>query len=185
MPEATTATQTEAVDEILHRIAGDLSMVADREVELTTTSVEVVETRPAGAGQIHVSFRFGLRQGDQRFHGCLLVPLPDAIALACSLMMVPDDVLAESRGLQSLDGPTKDAMLEVGNFVTGAAEAALQAVGHGDVQGIFEGCQGVRADVRPALIYNEGEPLVFARASARLAGFEPSEVLLMLPAGVV
>jgi hypothetical protein len=45
-----------------------------------------------------------------------------------------------------------------------------------------DGCQGVRADVRPALSYREGQPLLVARARARVHHFEPCELILVLPA---
>jgi hypothetical protein len=40
----------------------------------------------------------------------------------------------------------------------------------------------VRAGVRPALCYVEGEELVVARARVRVHHFEPFEMILMLPA---
>jgi len=43
------------------------------------------------------------------------------------------------------------------------------------------GCQGVRANVRPAFDYQEGDRLLVARVRARLAQFEPCEVILVLP----
>jgi len=169
---------------MLQRIAGDLSMIADREYRLGPITTGVTETRPVGASKIHVSFRFGVAVDGTRHHGCLLVPLPDAIGLACCLMMVPDDVLVASRGHQKLDDPTKDALLEVGNFVAGAAAGALEALGRTGMQVVFEGCQGVKPDVRPALVYREGDALLFARAQATLGEFEPGEVVLVLPAAL-
>lgn len=185
MTETCTSPQIECVEEIFQRVASDLSMIADRELTLQTTGVEVRDGRPAGAGKIHISFRLGFRIGEDRHHGCLLVPLPDAIALACSLMMVPEDVLVSSRTLTHLDETTKDAMLEVGNFITGATECALRALGIDAVKVSFEGCQGVRADVRPALTYREGDPLLVGRAQITLAEFPADEVVLMVPPEVV
>lgn len=185
MTEICTSPQVECVEEIFQRIASDLSMIADRELTLETTEVEIRDARPAGAGKIHISFRLGFRVGEERHHGCLLVPLPDAISLACSLMMVPEDVLVSSRARTSLDDTTKDAMLEVGNFITGATECALRALGIDAVKVTFEGCQGVRADVRPALTYREGDPLLVGRAQLTLAEFPADEVLLMVPPQLV
>lgn len=185
MTETCTSTQLECVEEIFQRIASDLSMIADRELTLKTTGVEVCDARPAGEGKIHISFRLGFRVGEERHHGCLVVPLPDAISLACSLMMVPEDTLVTSRTLTNLDETTKDAMLEVGNFVTGATECALRALGIDAVKVSFEGCQGVRADVRPALTYRDGDPLVVGRAQINLADFPADEVLLMVPPELV
>jgi hypothetical protein len=185
MPQISPSSQTQCLEEMLQRIAGDLSMIADREYRLDSVASAVTEARPAGASRVHIAFRFGVVVDDARHHGCLLVPLPDAIGLACSLMMVPDDVLAASRGQTKLDEPTKDALLEVGNFVSGAAAAALEVLGKPGMQVVFEGCQGVKPDVRPALIYREGDALLVARAQATLGDFEPGDVILMLPAAAV
>ena len=44
-----------------------------------------------------------------------------------------------------------------------------------------EGCQGVRANVRPALVYEEGTPLVAGKARATIEGHPAFEVTLVLP----
>ena len=44
-----------------------------------------------------------------------------------------------------------------------------------------EGCQGVRADVRPAFPYEEGSELIVARVGACFDPFPPFELILMLP----
>ncbi|MBL8857761.1 MAG: hypothetical protein JNL28_04555, partial [Planctomycetes bacterium] len=46
---------------------------------------------------------------------------------------------------------------------------------------VSEGCQGVAADVRPALKYEEGASLTIGRAQAQLANGEPFEILAILP----
>lgn len=180
-----TAAQAECVEEIFQRIASDLSMITDRDLAVSGIDTTVEETRPAGREKIHISFRLGFQQPDRTDHGCLLIPLPDAISLACCLMMVPTDVVRSSRSLETLDGTTKDAMLEVGNFICGATDSALRALGMDDVKVCFEGCQGVRADVRPALVYREGDALVVGRAQAALADFSEDTMILIVPARVL
>jgi len=173
----------QAVEEILERITSDLSMLADRELGVQEVTVERQTTRPAGPGQVHVSFRFGAEVGERLQHGALLVPLPDAITLASYLMMLPDAAVNERRKRATLDDSLKDAMLEIGNFVGGAVDAALRAMETPVSRVRFEGCQGVRADVRPALVYNEGDPLVVGRARVTIGAYEPTAIIVMIPEG--
>ena len=181
MPSTCTEDQVTCVEEVLQRVASDLSMIADKDIVIENVETERVAKRPAAEGAIHISFRLGFRVGADVLHGCFVVPLTSAITLACSLMMMQRDVIEEYRGRTELDGPSKDAMLEVGNFVCGGADAAMRALGREDVQVCFEGCQGVRPDVRPALIYEEGDPLVVGRASMVLGDFAAEPVTLILP----
>ena len=181
MPRVPSTLQVAHVEEMLHRISDDLSLITDYPLSLADAETEVATTRAAGTGGIHISFRLGIVEGEKRHHGCLLVPLADAVTFACGLMMLPEGVIASKRGESELDDVTKDALLEVGNFVTGATEEALRALGVGDETVVFEGCQGVRPDVRPALIYDEGDELVVGRARATLGDYPPGEVLLMVP----
>ena len=51
----------------------------------------------------------------------------------------PGDVVRASRSLETLDGTTKDALLEVGNFICGATESALRALNLDDLEVGFEG----------------------------------------------
>ncbi len=183
MSETLTETETHCIEEVFERIAGDLSMIADRELEIIDVQVETLDHRAAGADQIHISFRLSIEHEGAEYHGCLLVPLPDAVTLAGSLMMLADDLIEESRSRTDLSPASKDAILEVGNFIGGASDAAFRALDL-PARVTFEGCQGVRADVRPALLYQEGDPLVTGRATVALAGFGESPFLLMLPRAV-
>lgn len=181
MSEVCTDTEAQLVQEILHRVAADLSMITDRELTVNVHRTEHASARPAGKGKIHISFRLGFEQPDGLKHGCLLIPLPDAISLACYLMMVPDDGVKAKRSVKDLDGTLKDAMLEVGNFIGGAADAALRESVGAIAKVRSEGCQGVRPDVRPALLYNEGDTLVVGRAKSKIHEFPEFEMLVMLP----
>ena len=69
----------------------------------------------------------------------------------------------------------------IGNFVGGAADAALRSLGYAEIRVRSESCQGVKPGVRPAFAYEEGATLLVGRASAELAGWPPFEVILMLP----
>ncbi len=178
-PEATER-ESQCVEEVFQRVCGDLSMIADREMEVASVSTEIMDHRPAGKDRIHISFRLGFNQGDDVLHGCMLLPLAEAITLACSLMMIPENVIAQTRTKDTLDATTKDAMLEVGNFICGATDAAFRALG-ADIKVTFEGCQGVRPDVRPALLYAEGSDLIVGQADVVQGGFGNAIHVLMVP----
>ncbi|MBI5364365.1 MAG: hypothetical protein HZA53_14390 [Planctomycetes bacterium] len=169
------------LEETFRRIAGDLGMIADRTIEVGTVAVELASARAAGRSAIHVSFKFGLQYQGQIHHGTLLVPLPDAITLGCYLMMVPDDGVKSKRALTTLDPGLKDALMEVGNFIGGATDAALRGLGIEGLKVRSEGCQGVKANVRPALSYVEGTPLLIGRSKLRIHTWNPFEAILMLP----
>ncbi len=179
---ATEATEREAqcVEEIFQRVCGDLSMIADREMDVKAVETEILDHRPAGKSKIHISFRLGFSQGDEVLHGCMLLPLADAITLACSLMMIPENVIEQTRTQDTLDPTTKDAMLEVGNFICGATDAAFRALG-AELKVIFEGCQGVKPDIRPALLYDEGVELIVGQADIAQGGFGNDTHVLMMP----
>ena len=169
------------IDEIFQRIAGDLSMIADRELKVQKAAVQRVRARVAGAKSVHISFKLGFAHAGQLAHGCLLVPLSEASALAGPMMMLSDEAVQQKRAETTLDGPTKDALLEIGNFVGGAAEAALRSLGLEEARVRSESCQGVKADLRPAFAYKEGTPLLVGRTRAQLGAGPAFELILMLP----
>lgn len=170
----------EIVQCVLGRIATDLELILDRELELDGLVLEHLHTRPAGKGQVHISFKLGIDAGGEEEQGCLLVPLPDAIALAGYLMMKEDDEVLGERTRQDLDGPYKEAMLELSKVLASCCQSVLErALPDRVVRSA--GCQGVRANVRPALEYREGDRLLVARVRARVARFEPREWILVLP----
>lgn len=177
----TTAIDTELVESLFRRIGADLEAILDREILLEEITTERVERRVAGEREVHISFKLGVQQGDEWHHGALLVPLPDAISMACFLMMASDDVVELNRELDAPDEAMKDAMIEVGNFVGGAADAIMRAWFPEGRPVRSEGCQGVRAGIRPAFPYVEGTELVVGRARASLHTFPAFEMILMLP----
>ena len=171
---------------LLGRVGEDLGQICDQDVVLALRLVEEQAERAAGADKVHISFR--LRFRDQRIPGAptdrwgtLLLPLAEAVSLACSLLMVPDEAVATHRRSVNLDETTKDAVMEVGNFVGGGVDACLRSLFDGDVTARFGGCQGVRAGVRPAMPYEEGEPLVVVRGEGRIGDFPAFPFLLLLP----
>lgn len=185
MTAVSSAAATELVAEVFGRVASDLAMLADCAVEVGVVACEERSDRPAGADQVHISYRFGVQMKDGGTeHGTLLMPLPESIALAASLMMSPPEQVQALREKGAVDHSIKETMLEVGTFVVGATDAALHDVGVAVERVVFEGCQGVRADVRPRLDYVDGAPLAVGRTTFSVAGAEPVEVILVLPAAV-
>lgn len=166
---------------IFHQIGEDLSMLVDHELGFDSVHVEVANERPAGRGSIHISFKLRFTVGSSVGHGCLLVPLPDAVSLAAYLLEIPEEGISQRRSRSSLDEGMKDAMVEIGNMVGGSTGTALRALGMDDVKERFIGCQGVREGVRPALQYEEGSPLLVGRARGTLTPFPTFDVILFLP----
>jgi len=180
--ETCSEVEVELIEEVFQRIAGDIAMIADRNLQINSIKTRRSSKRAVGRGNIHISFKLGIETPEGILHGCVLVPLPDAISLACYLMMVPDDGVRSKRSDRDLDSTTKDAMLEVANFIGGATDAALRALGlQEEIKVRSEGCQGVRADVRPALIYSEGDPLLIGKAKAVLHDYPAFDMILILP----
>lgn len=185
MPNATSSDLRDAtlIRGVLERVTHDLGAVMGCEFALERSEVERARTRPAGAGKVHISFKLGLSKdgGPMRF-GSLLVPLPEAITMASLLLMAPEETLDSQREAATLDPSTKDAMLEIGNMVAAASSTALAALGAAGWTAHSEGCQGVRADVRPAFPYEEGSELVVGRSVARIGPYPSFGMILMLPA---
>lgn len=177
-----TVTDVDLIEGIFSRIGSDLEAILDHELLFEEVQTERASSRAAGQGQVHISFKLGVQREDEWLHGSLLIPLPDAISMACFLMMAPDDVVEANRTLAAPDEAMKDAMLEVGNFVAGAADSVLRTWFPEDRTVRSEGCQGVRADIRPAFPYAEGDELIVGRASACLHSYPAFEMTLMLPA---
>ena len=171
----------ELLERILDRVTMNLTMLLDREVKLHGVDAERATKRPAGRDQIHISARLAVRHDNELVgEGCLLFPLPEAISMACYLMMLPDSEVASWREERHLDETMKEAVLEVGSIVSSAVDEALR-IFEVRLRCRYRGCQGVRADVRPALEYEEGSELMVARGLVSLHEGEPFEVILMVP----
>jgi len=182
MPTTTKApSDPDLAQSILERIAHSLTTILGHEFPLHVESVERANRRPAGMGVVHISFKLDLLRGGERMgQGSFLIPLPDAMTMAAFLLMLPEDSVTSQRGESNPDTALKDAMLEVGRSIGDACSAALAACAPG-WSARSGGCQGVRADVRPALDHEEGLELLVARFRSRFEPWEPFEGLLMLP----
>ena len=170
----------ELVRSVFGKIAADLTRLMDREVRVWDSCSLRVVNRPAGYGKTHVSFRLLVLDGQEERYGSILVPLPDAVALGLSLLMVGDQEIDEAREWTRLDRVTKEALLEVGRFVTASVDDVIRRFDSRCSVG-FAGCQGVRANVRPAFPHAAGEELLAGFSHARIDAFPAFDLLAILP----
>ena len=177
------ARDTQLARLILDRACSDLAMIVDRAVVVGAITCERSDSRASAPDAVHVSFRLEFKVGEDSHQGCLLIPLPDAIAIAGYLMVMPDETVKSRRQLRELDRSTKDAMLEVSNFVGGSADQVLREwSAAAELSARSAGCQGVAAGAAPNFRHGMGEELVVAHAEMTLHDYPPFGVLMMLPA---
>ena len=169
------------VREVLERIASDLTMLTDQQIKILSSRAQRCKAKPACGPSVHIAFKLALEWQGSKFHGALLLPLPEAISLAGFLLMLPADAVAAKRSLSNLDQATKDAMLEIASFVGGATDGALRMHFPRGLSVRSHGCQGLRAGQSPAFPYNPGDELIEGRAQVRIGDFPPFELLLILP----
>ncbi len=169
------------VREVISRVAGDLSMLIDHQVKIHSTGAQRWRSKPAGNEQVHIAFKLSFDLRGETGYGALLMPLPEAISMASLLLMVPQDVVRAKRSLTELDRTTKDAMLEIANFVGGAADGALRVRFPKGLSVRSMGCQGLRPQQPPGFPYKTGEELIVGRAMARIGEFPAFEMLLVMP----
>ncbi|HUR29580.1 MAG TPA: hypothetical protein VM509_15430 [Planctomycetota bacterium] len=169
------------VREVLTRIAGDLATLIDHKVSLESTSAQLAASKPGGKKHVHIAFKLSFEWRGQRLYGALLVPLPEAITLACFLLTVPDEAVALKRKLTELDQATKDAMLEIANFIGGATDGALRTRFPQGLAVRSLGCQGLRAEQPPGFPFEKGTELIVGRAKARISDYPVFNMVLILP----
>ena len=137
--------QEELATALVASIFTNLSTIVDQEIRVETSESSESETPPAGPGCIHISFRFAIRSADKQRFACLLLPLEQVVAGACSMMMMPLDQVGEICESGTLDSTMKDAILEIGNMLSNAFTKVFTETGRKESVG-FHGCQGLRAD---------------------------------------
>lgn len=169
------------VRRVLERIASDLSLLTDKPFKILASQAGRSRTKPVGAHGVHIAFKLAFEWRGQTLHGALLLPLPEAISLACFLLMLPAEAVAARRAQTQLDQATKDAMLEIGSFIGGAADGALRAHFPQGLSVRSLGCQGLRAGQPPAFPYQAGQELIEGRGSASLGEGAAFELVLILP----
>lgn len=170
------------VQQCFGKVIEDLSMLLDRPLASSDFEVARARQRVAGEKVVHVAFRFGVTVDGVLRHGALLVPLPEAISMACYLMMMADDVVAARRKDRDMERATKDAMLEVGNLLGGSLDCAIRELFPKRTATRSEGCQGLKPGFAPAFPRAADEEHVVARATLTLHEYPAFDAWLMLPA---
>lgn len=181
MDLAIRASAVERAEPCWSRIADDLALFSDGALALEKVEAEMVEALPAVRGGIHLAFKFGIEHGDRIQHGGLLVPLADAITLACLSIMLPREDVAEQRQRSDLDEPVRDALIEVSTWIARSLGASLRTPEGLALRIESESCQGVREGARPAIAHEPDECWVELRARVRLAEWPAFEATLLVP----
>lgn len=187
MSATPTGTQTdqELFDALFHRLAADLAIVIDRPFTVQSVAIARQCEKPTCSECVQVSFRVRVQADERVQHGCVLFPLADAISLASYLMMASDDSVGAKRLEQQPDRSTKEAMLEVGNFIGDSIEQALRGALSDGWKASADGCQGVAAGAKPAFVYACGAELVVATARAQIHTWPAFELRLVLPSSAL
>ncbi len=175
----------EVAEDLVHRIAdaviANLAMIVGSTIELGECTVTRFESRPAATGSVHLSFRLKFERGKEVKWGYLLLPLRQAVASACSMLMMPLSSVNEICASGRLDESMKDAMLEIGNMLGSAVRQGYQE-NKSKWNATFGGCQGVRDGVPPWLPNADEHPLWALEGSATWTGGDVFRLLLALPA---
>lgn len=168
----------------LDQIAQDLAMFTSVEIALAEPlEIERTLERPRAEAGVHLSFKLSLeREQESDQLGCVLVPLPEALALAGFLLLKTPEEVQELRKLTELDDPLRDAMLELDNLIAGALDNALRWFLPQGATLRAASCQGVREGARPHLPDSDPEQsYLLARSPVRIAESEPTTWALLLP----
>ena len=177
-----TSSHLDVVRGVLRRIATDVGTILGHSIALGDARCERALARPAGEGAIHISFKLALRRaGAEETHGCLLLPLHEAITWAGFLLMLSEETVAARREDTTLEPEAKHALLEIGNLIAGATHTALSELGLPGWRAVSRGCQGVRAGVRPAFPYVEGSELLVGHVEASTGALPAARWILVLP----
>ena len=170
---------------IVERAFNDIEMLTDHELKTSAIRCERVNERVTASGCIHISFRIEFGINGASPHGCLLIPLPEAIAIACYLTMMPDDSVESHRKDTDLTRTMKDAMLEISNFIGGAADQFLRGwEGDNGFSARSAGCQGVADGAIPNLAYSKGDELILAHIETKVHEFDTFDAILIVPAAL-
>lgn len=175
-----TTQNTELIGTILRHVSKGLEVIMGRGIRIATPATENGAAKPTGKGTVHVSFNLSLsKDGEPEKRGALLVPLADAITIACFMLMIPESAITSRRGEKTLDPMIKDALLEIANMLGASCTAALTEVGGPGWVVRSAGCQGVRSEAGATL--PDGFEFVAGRAAAQVEPFPPYELILIVP----
>lgn len=171
---------TELLDLLVDEGAASLSLLS--EFQLGDPSDEdVIECDRPVWDDVQIVFRMGFSIKGRARMGLMAIPLPEALTMSGSLLMLPREGVAENRAKDAPDEGDKEAIMEAGNLIAGAFNAALSKRIKGSVEVKFFGCQGVAASSPPWISGFEAEPLAIRRHSAAFSDFDYFDVVLAIP----
>jgi len=169
------------VGEVFGEMSRDMGMLLEHPFSLRGVCSKRMQQRAVGQGGVHVSFRFSFVGEGLSKMGCFLLPLAEANTMAAYLLAMGEPRARQERGVQEPETSLKESMLLLGQMLSTSVARAYRGLGPQGLRVGFDGCQGVRADVRPAMRYAEGQPLIVGRAAAHVGDFEAFSPILMLP----
>ncbi len=172
------------VQSIESSVGDVLRMVSERSLEFGAPAVQLALTVPPTPDGVYISYKLVFEKSGVANTGSLLLALPESIALACYLMMVPEEAVTARRLEKDLDRATMDAMLEIGNFIGSAVDSAVRGALPAGPKVRSSGCQGVRPGRAPVLRGLQGS-LWVADFEVKLHNYPASKGMLLLPADVL
>ncbi len=171
---------TELLDLLIDEAAASLSLLSEFQLGDPVLEDVIEHDRPIW-DDVHIVFRIGFAIKGRARMGLIGLTVPEALTLSGSLLMMPQDTVAENRTKAAPDEGDKEAIMEAGNLIAGAFRASLSKRINGSVDVQFFGCQGVAAGDAPWISGFESEPLAIRQHSASFANFEPFSIVMAIP----
>jgi hypothetical protein len=175
------ASELKLVKEVFGEISKDMGRMLEHGLAFRDVCCKRVDKRPVGRDQVHVAFRFSVEVPGMRRVGCFLMPLPDATVCASYLLAFNEEAVAQARGTEEPESTMKESMLLLGQILSTSVERVIKRRDSGVLHVKFDGCQGVRADVRPAFALGARDELIVGSAAAKIGSFGAFRPILMLP----
>jgi len=173
---------TEILDLLVDETGGSLSLLSDFSVREVSQEDEIVQDRPGEDETIRIAIRFGFKTPQGARVGFMQFPLSDALVLGGSLLMMPTEMIRAGMESQEPDEGQKEAIMEVGNLLSGAFDALLGKRLPDQTLVQFLGCQGVSPGNAPWVPGYTGESIAVRRQSVAFGDFEPFDLLIAIPA---
>lgn len=173
---------TEVLELLVDEVAGSLSLLSPFHLEGIVADDEIVNDRPGSAQSVRIAVRFGFKTPHGSRMGFLLMELKDAMTLAGSLLMLPNEELQELMTKPEPSEGEKEALMEAGELLGGAFHNLLKKRLPEDTAVRFFGCQGVSPGDAPWVASYGGEPLAVRRQLVQFGSFDPFELMIAIPA---
>lgn len=142
---------------------------------------EVVEELPRYGDGDTVAVRLAVKGDFGVRVAYVQMPLPSALVIAGSLLMLPTADLLMATERDAPDSGEKHALMQVGHLVGAAFEALVQAKAGENTVSSFLGCQGVAAGEAPWVPDYDGAPYAIRKQMVAFEGVEPFEILIAIP----